>query len=132
MVVSCSLGRVSNGRQATTIEKGSKKQIRILRQKLHRQNDIATFRVVDLTGLEVEEGETDVDVRAELKLLKERHYVEDERLRRFVHGSGQGRLKSAEFEFAARTILATGCSAQAAKDITFSLQRVCSWSRICF
>jgi hypothetical protein len=31
-------------------------------------------------------------------------------------GCGRGRGKSPEFEFAARTILATGCSARAAKD----------------
>ena len=42
--------------------------------------------------------------------------MEDDRYRRLVHGSGQGRPKSAEFEFAARTIFATGCSARAAKD----------------
>jgi hypothetical protein len=83
---------------------------------LQRQNDTAAFRVVDLTGLEVEEGETDEDLRAELNSFKERQHVEDERLRRLVHGSGQGRPKSPEFEFAARTFLATGCSARAAKD----------------
>ncbi len=42
--------------------------------------------------------------------------MEDERLRRLVHGQGKGRPKSAEFEFAARTILATGCLARAAQD----------------
>ncbi len=69
-----------------------------------------------MTGLEIEDCETDEAVRAELKLLKERQHVEDERLRRLVHGSKKCRPKSAEFEFAARTIPATGCSARAAQD----------------
>ena len=72
--------------------------------------------MVDFTGLENEDSESDEAVRAELKLLKERQNVEDERLRRLVHGPGKGRPKSAEFEFAALTILATGCSARAAQD----------------
>ena len=33
-----------------------------------------------------------------------------------ITGTGKGRGKSLEFEFAARTILATGCSARAARD----------------
>ncbi len=61
-----------------------------------------------------EDGETEEDVLGELTLLRKRQHEEDERLRRLVHGSGSGRPKSAEFEFAARTNLATGCSARAA------------------
>jgi hypothetical protein len=72
--------------------------------------------VVDFAGLDNEDSESDEAVRAELKLLKERQNVKDERLRRLVHGLGKGRPKSAEFEFAARAILATGCSARAAQD----------------
>ena len=63
-----------------------------------------------------EDGETEEDILGELTLLRKRQHEEDERLRRLVHGSGTGRPKSAEFEFAARTILATGCSARAAQD----------------
>ncbi len=48
------------------------------------------------------------ELREELALLKLKTSKEDERLRRLVHGSGTGRPKSAEFEFASRTILATG------------------------
>ena len=72
--------------------------------------------MVDYTGAQNEDSENVEALRAELQLLKDKQYVEDERLRRLVHGTGQGRPKSAEFEFAARTILATGCSARAAQD----------------
>jgi hypothetical protein len=72
--------------------------------------------VVDYSGAQNEDSENVEALRAELQLLKDKQYVEDERLRRLVHGTGQGRPKSAEFEFAARTILATGCSARAAQD----------------
>ncbi len=71
---------------------------------------------MDLTGAQNEDSETVEALRAELQLLKDKQYAEDERLRRLVHGTGKGRPKSAEFEFAARTILATGCSARAAQD----------------
>ena len=72
--------------------------------------------MVDYSGAQNEDSENVEALRAELQLLKDKQYVEDERLRRLVHGTGQGRPKSAEFEFAARTILATGCSARAAQD----------------
>ena len=97
-------------------KKEANHKIRILRQKLQRQSVDTPFVVVDFTGLDVEDGEHDTDVRAELAVLQERELVEDDRFRRLVHGSGKGRPKSAAFEFAARTILATGCSARAAKD----------------
>ncbi len=96
-------------------KKEANHKIRILRQKLQRQSVDTPFVVVDFTGLDDEDGEPDADVRAELAVLQERERVEDDRFRRLVYGSGQGRPKSAAFEFAARTILATGCSARAAK-----------------
>jgi hypothetical protein len=104
---------VNKLRQST---KEANHKLRILRQKLQRQSVNTPFAVVNLTGLDVEDVEPEVDVYSEFAVLQERQRVEDERLRRLVHGSGQGRPKSAEFEFAARTILATGCSARAAKD----------------
>ena len=103
-----------NKLQLSTKEANHK--LRIVRQKLQRQSVPTPIGVLDLTGLDVEDGDPEVDVRLEFALLQERQRVEDDRLRRLVHGSGQGRPKSAEFEFAARTILATGCSARAAKD----------------
>ncbi len=63
-----------------------------------------------------ENGTTENDVRRELLLLQEQVRKEDERVSRLITGSGKGRGKSLEFEFAARTILATGCSARAARD----------------
>ena len=74
------------------------------------------MQVINFAALEGEDGETEEDVLGELTLLRKRQHEEDERLRRLVHGRGTGRPKSAEFELAARTILATGCSARAAKD----------------
>ena len=62
----------------------------------------------DLTDINGEEERSLNDMREELDLLKLKTSIEDERLRRLVHGSGKGRPKSAEFEFASRTILATG------------------------
>ncbi len=59
----------------------------------------------DIDGLEVGPDE---DMRAELALLKAQLGVENAWLRRLVYGAGKGRPKSPEFEFAARTILATG------------------------
>ena len=63
-----------------------------------------------------ENGTTENDVRRELLLQQEQVRKEDERVPRLITGSGKGRGKSLEFEFAARTILATGCSAHAARD----------------
>jgi hypothetical protein len=97
-------------------KKEANHKIRILRQKLQRQTVNTPFPVVDLSGLDVEDVESETDVRAELKAYQERQRIEDERFRRLVHGKGKGRPKSVEFEFAARTILATGCSARAAQD----------------
>ena len=77
---------------------------------------ITPIQVINFAASAGEDGETEEDVMGELTLLRKRQHEEDERLRRLVHGSGTGRPKSAEFEFAARTILATGCSARAAQD----------------
>ncbi len=77
---------------------------------------ITPIAVIDFARLAAEDGETVEDVLGELTLLRKRQHEEDERLRRLVHGSGSGRPKSPEFEFATRTILATGCSARAAQD----------------
>ena len=96
--------------------KEAKHKIRILRQKLQRENVLTPIQVINFAALEGEDGETEEDVLGELTLLRKRQHEEDERLRRLVHGRGTGRPKSAEFELAARTILATGCSARAAKD----------------
>ncbi len=63
-------------------------KLRIARQKLQRQNVPTPIGVVNLTGLYVEDVETEADVRSQLSLLQERQRVEDDRLRRLVHGSG--------------------------------------------
>ncbi len=94
-------------------------KIKMLRQQLRRaelhKGDIVVE--VDLSEVPCEEdGTTDNDVRVEIALLLEEKRLETERLSRLIHGSGKGKGKSAEFEFASRTILATGCSARAAKD----------------
>ena len=89
-------------------QKEANHKLRILRQKLQRRNETHAFTVVDLVNVDVEGHDIDTDVHVELTLLKERQRVENERLRRLVHGCGKGRPKSPAFEFAARTILATG------------------------
>ena len=82
--------------------------LRIIRQQLQRRNDAPAFSVVDLSDVDVDNEEINTDLREELSVLQERQTVEDERMRRLVHGCGTGRPKSPAFEFAARTILATG------------------------
>ncbi len=64
--------------------------------------------VYDLTETNGEEDSLLDEMREELALFKMKTSIEDERLRHLVHGSGTGRPKSAEFEFASRKILATG------------------------
>ena len=91
----------------------------MLRQQLRRVVVVPPQPFLDVDMCEVpceETGSTYNDVRAELSLLQQRQSIEDERLSRLIKGSGKGRAKSPEFEFAARTILATGCSARAARD----------------
>jgi hypothetical protein len=48
--------------------------------------------------------------------MDDNNRLENERLSALLRGCGRGRGKSPEFEFAARTILATGCSARAARE----------------
>ncbi len=73
-----------------------------------RQNDECVVPIVDLSGEEVSVDEPHNDIRVELAILKDIQSADDERARRLVNGSGQGRPKSPAFEFAARTILAIG------------------------
>jgi hypothetical protein len=94
-------------------------KIKMLRQDLRREHAVRPKELdpVDLAEVPCEEdGSTYNDLRAELSLMQEQQRIEDERLSRLVTGIGKGRGKSPEFEFAARTILATGCSARAARD----------------
>jgi hypothetical protein len=86
-------------------KKEANHKLRNLRQRLGVQPE---FRVVDLSEIDGPEVGTDEDMRAELALLKAQLGVENARLRRLVCGAGKGRPKSPEFEFASRTILATG------------------------
>ncbi len=91
----------------------------MLRQALRREHKVPHEKLqqVDLAQVPCEEdGSTYNDLRVELSLLREQQRIEDERLLRLVTGIGKGRGKSPQFEFAAHTILATGCSARAARD----------------
>jgi hypothetical protein len=73
--------------------------------------------VVDLADVPHEDDAlSDNDLRAQLALIEELKRREEERLNKLLSGCGRGGGKSPEFEFAARTILATGCSARAARD----------------
>ncbi len=73
--------------------------------------------VVDLADVPHEDDAlSDNDLRAQLALMEELQRREEERLNKLLSGCGRGGGKSPEFEFAARTILATGCSARAARD----------------
>ncbi len=95
-------------------------KIKMLRQALRREHTVPPEELhhVDLAEVPCEEdGSTYNDLRAELSLLQEQQCIgDDERLSRLVTGIGKGRGKSPEFEFAVRTVLATGCSARAARD----------------
>ncbi len=62
-----------------------------------------------------EDEKTVNDLRGEIALMEENNRMENDRLSALLRGCGRGRGKSPEFEFAARTILATGCSARAAR-----------------
>jgi hypothetical protein len=112
-------GGQTNGGQIGTTEERSNHKITMLRQKLRRVPDAtpASGNIVDLSEVPCEEdGTTDNDVRRELVLLQKQLQEEDERVSRLITGTGKGQGKSLAFEFAARTILATGCSARAARD----------------
>jgi hypothetical protein len=89
-------------------KKEANHKLRNLRQQLARQNVERPTILDDLTYIDGEEERSPDDMREELDILKLKTSKEDERLRRLVHGSGKGRPKSAEFELASRTILATG------------------------
>ena len=89
-------------------KKEANHKLRMLRQKLGRQRTEGPTELFDLSEMEVEEDILVKDIMKELELLKLKVSAEDERYRRLVRGSGQGRPKTAEFEFACRTILATG------------------------
>jgi hypothetical protein len=94
-------------------------KIKMLQQQIRRGLDLATGNrdIVDLSEVPCEDdGTTLNDVRTELLLLQDQVRIEDDRFARLIRGAGIGRGKSLEFEFAARTILATGCSARAARD----------------
>ena len=94
-------------------------KIKMLRQRLRRVPDHMTnsFEGVDFCEIPCEEdGTTLNDVRKKLQLVEDQLRIEDDRLASLFTGTGTGRGKSPQFEFAARTILATGCSARAAKD----------------
>ncbi len=94
-------------------------KIKMLQQQIRRGLDLATGNrdIVDLSEVPYEDdGTTLNDVRTELLLLQDQVRIEDDRFSRLIRGAGKGRGKSLEFEFAARTILATGCSARAARD----------------
>ena len=98
-------------------------KIKMLGQQLRRLelNKGELEVVVDLSEVPCEDdGTTENDVRVQLALALEEKCVETERLSRLLRGSGKGKGKSPELEFAARTILATGCSA---RGITFNLNK---------
>jgi hypothetical protein len=89
-------------------------------QQQHRRSSSQRSLSADVVGLcavpHEEDGKTDNDIREELALMEDKRRIEEQRLTALLTGCGRGRGKSPEFEFAARTILATGCSARAAKD----------------
>ena len=75
------------------------------------------IEVVDFSAVpDEEDGKTAYEMRAEFTLLMEKERVERERLGGLLNGCGRGGGKASQFEFAARAILATGCSARAAKE----------------
>jgi hypothetical protein len=89
-------------------KKEANHKLRNLRQKLSRQNVEVGFKVVDMSEMDGDEDIPYEKLTLELALLKLSAGTEDERLRRLVYGTGKGRPKSPQFEFAARTILASG------------------------
>ncbi len=87
---------------------------KMIRQQHRRMSDKLSDKVdvVDYSSVpDEDDGKTANDIRAELALLEEKKREEHKRL-----ASGRGGGKSPDFEFAARAIWATGCSARAAKD----------------
>jgi hypothetical protein len=102
-------------------KKDTNHKIKILQQQHRRSAGIMIMEpqihVVDFSNVPNEkDGKTNNDLRTEIVLMKDRLQSEENRLSKLLIGCGRGRGKSPEFEFATRTILATGCSARAAKD----------------
>ena len=94
-------------------------KIKMIRQQQRRMADKLSDKVdvVDFASVPDEgDGKSANDIREELDSLAEKVNEEHKRLESLLSGCGRGRGKSPEFEFAARSILATGCSARAAKD----------------
>ena len=89
-------------------KKEANHKLRNLRQQLSRQKVEVGLQVVDMSEMDGDEDIPYEVLSTELALLKMCAANEDERLRRLVYGTGKGRPKSPEFEFAARTILASG------------------------
>ena len=81
-------------------------------QKVLDKKEVVDFSAVP----DEEDGKTANEIRAELALQLDKERGERERLAGLLTGCGRGRGKSPELKFAARAILATGCSARAAKD----------------
>ncbi len=99
--------------------KAANHKIKMLRQQMRRSDDNPEGALHDVDLGEVpceEDGTTDNEVREELALLQKQVGKEEERISQLITGKGKGRGKSLEFEFAARTFLATGCSARSARD----------------
>ncbi len=94
-------------------------KIKMIRQQHRRMSNKLSDKdyIVDISSVPDEgDGKSANDIRAELAMLVEKMEKEHKRLECLLSGCGRGGGKSAEFEFAARSILATGCSARAAKD----------------
>ena len=90
----------------------------MIRQQQHRMADKSSDKVdvVDFASVPDEgDGKSANDIRKELDSLAGKVNEEHKRLESLLSGCGRGRGKSPQFEFAARSILATGCSARAAK-----------------
>ncbi len=82
-------------------------KIKMLRQQLRRVQDSLpkTAGVLDFSEIPCEEdGTTMNDLRRKLELLEDQQRNEAERVDRLTTGTGKGRGKSPEFQFAARTI----------------------------
>ena len=93
----------------------TKHKIKILQQQLRRNAGklAGDQHVVDWSSVPNEEdAKTEHELRGEIALMEENNRIENDRLSELLRGCGRGRGKSREFEFAARTILATGCSAR--------------------
>jgi hypothetical protein len=94
-------------------------KIKILQQQQRRNagKQAGDQHVVDWSSVPNEEdAKMEHELRGKIALMEENNRIENDRLSALLRGCGRGRGKSPEFEFAARTILATGCSARAARE----------------